>query len=170
MKLNLGCGDKPIPGYVNIDTRLLPGVDVAASFFDLPYTKGAIQEIYMCHSLEHTPLMKVQPLLSYLSDLLRDDGQLYISVPDFSILSSLYLAQKVPLSSIVRAIHGGQEYEGNLHYISFDMKLLSDLLKNAGFQEIKEYEPTAYLPEGFEDTSTYCIGSRRISLNICARK
>ena len=28
MKINLGCASKPLPGFVNVDIRDVPGVDV----------------------------------------------------------------------------------------------------------------------------------------------
>ncbi len=93
---------------------------------------------------------------------------MYVSVPDFAVLSALYLSGRAPLSMIVRAIHGGQEYSGNLHYISFDRVFLSDILLQAGFTHVTSYSPSEFLPAGFEDTSTYEIAGKSISLNLRA--
>jgi len=102
--------------------------------------------------------------------MLKPNGQIYISVPDFAVLASLYLSRRAPLSSIVRAIHGGQEYPGNTHYMSYDIELLTAILSGSGFSGIKRYTPNDFLPDGFSDTSTYRIGGKAISLNICASK
>ena len=167
LKLNLGCGNIKIPGFVNIDSSN-EAADLKCSFFELPYQERSVDLIYMCHSLEHICLNLVPNYLSYLSRLLRANGQLYISVPDFEILSSIYLSRKVSLAEIVRAIHGGQEYEGNTHYISFDYDLLSTLLAKSGFSKIQRYDPSLFLPHGVQDTSTYMIKGFPISLNILA--
>lgn len=167
-KLHLGCGATHLPGFTNIDTRMGPNVDLACDFLQLPFSDSTVNTIYMCHSLEHIPLHSVLPFLCGCHRILNNTGRIYISVPDFSILASLYLSGRVPLSMIVRAIHGGQEYEGNLHYVSYDSIFLTDLLRQAGFSCITSYEPLEFLPAGFEDTSTYKIGGKLISLNITA--
>ena len=77
-----------------------------------------------------------------------------------------FISRKVALSQIVRAIHGGQEYEGNTHYISFDFDFLSRLLLQVGFLNVRRYEPSTFLPAGIEDTSTYMINGYPISLNL----
>lgn len=167
LKLHLGCGNIKIPGFINIDSGN-ENADIKCSFFELPYRENSVDLIYMCHSLEHIGLNIVPDFLKYLRRLLKSEGQLYISVPDFEILSSVYLSRKVALSEIVRAIHGGQEYEGNTHFISFDYDLLSTLLKRAGFSNVQRYEPSIFLPDGIKDTSTYMIKGFPISLNILA--
>src|SRR5271157_5306311 len=55
LKLNLGCGHIPLEGYVNVDRRELPGVDVVADVGDLPFEEGGVQEISSAHLLEHFP-------------------------------------------------------------------------------------------------------------------
>lgn len=168
--IHLGCGEKRLEGFINIDNRKSANVDIACNMLDLPFDSESIDLIYMCHSLEHVPLPDIKPFLSRLKDILRPSGKLYISVPDFEILSSLYLAKKVPLSMIVRAVHGGQEYEGNTHYFSYDYVLLKSLLESLGFQRIQHWKPEIFLPKNYSDTSSYEIAGKRISLNLMAEK
>lgn len=166
INLHLGCGAKYLPGYTNVDCRKGPNVDLVCDFMQLPFPDLTVDTIYMCHSLEHIPLHAVLPFLCGCRRILKPSGSIYISVPDFAILASLYLSGSVPLAMIVRALHGGQEYEGNFHYVSFDSAFLSDLLRQAGFPCVTPYQPLAFLPPGFEDTSTYRIGGKLISLNL----
>jgi predicted SAM-dependent methyltransferase len=168
--IHLGCGEKRLPGFVNVDARESAYTDLVCDINNLPFEDNSVDLFYMCHSLEHIPIYGVQPLLKKLHSMLRPSGLIYISVPDFAILSSLYLSNRVPLASIVRAIHGGQEYPGNTHYMSYDRQLLQAILQGSGFSEIRHYNPEDFLPNGFSDTSTYEIGGKRISLNICAAK
>lgn len=166
--LHLGCGTTYLPGFTNVDSREGPNVDLVCDFLQLPFPDSSVNTIYMCHSLEHIPLHSVLPFLRGCRRILKNKGSIYISVPDFSVLASLYLSCRVPLSMIVRAIHGGQEYEGNLHYVSFDSAFLTNILQQAGFSRITSYQPLEFLPAGFEDTSTYKIGGKPISLNLYA--
>ena len=169
-KLHLGCGETYIEGYINIDSRSDTRVDIVADMNNLPFEAESVDEIYACHSIEHIPMNNIMMTIKKLHKILSIGGKIYISVPDFEVLASIYLAGKCELITIVRAIHGGQEYEGNTHYCSFDEKLLTSILTESGFKNIKRYEPVQYLPAGFEDTSTYRICGKEISLNICAEK
>lgn len=169
-KLHLGCGNKYLPGFINVDARDGKNVDLVCDIKDLPFNEESIDEIYMCHSLEHIPMHEVFPYLEYLNRLLKPAKCIYISVPNFQTLSSMYLAGKCNLSNIVRAIHGGQEYPGNLHYISFDKPMLTQMLRGARFQKVETFDPYTYLPKNYSDTSTYKINDISISLNLIATK
>jgi predicted SAM-dependent methyltransferase len=168
--VHLGCGERRLPGFINVDSRESFCTDLVCDMNCLPFEDSSIDLFYLCHSLEHIPMHNIQDLLRSLNRMLRPNGQIYISVPDFSILSSLYLSGRVPLSHIVRAIHGGQEYDGNTHFMSFDLAILSAFLTAAGFSNVVQYSPEVFLPYSFRDTSTYEIGGKRISLNVCAQK
>ena len=45
----------PMEGYVNVDMRELPGIDVVATVDDLPFEPGTLDEIFSSHTLEHFP-------------------------------------------------------------------------------------------------------------------
>jgi SAM-dependent methyltransferase len=71
-KLQLGCGNQRLPGWVNHDIAPLPGVDVVhdLEIFPWPFEDGAYSEIRMINVLEH------------LSDTVRVLEELYrISAP-----------------------------------------------------------------------------------------
>lgn len=55
--MNLGCGNKTLPGFINLDSSTLPGVDVVhnLSHFPWPFLDDSSQEIRMTHVLEHLP-------------------------------------------------------------------------------------------------------------------
>jgi ubiquinone/menaquinone biosynthesis C-methylase UbiE len=53
LRLNLGSGNRPLPGYVNVDSRELPTVDVVADVRSLPFVEGSAVEIAASSLLEH---------------------------------------------------------------------------------------------------------------------
>jgi SAM-dependent methyltransferase len=58
LRLNLGCGRSPLPGWVNVDIAALPGIDVVADLdacrtHPLPFADGSADEMRMTHVLEH---------------------------------------------------------------------------------------------------------------------
>lgn len=54
---NLGSGQRPVEGYVNVDAADIPEVDVVADLFgsNWPLEDGSAGMIYMSHFLEHVP-------------------------------------------------------------------------------------------------------------------
>ena len=54
IKLNLGCFDKKLPGFVNVDIREDVNPDVLDNAFTLDtFGKDSVDLIYCCHTLEH---------------------------------------------------------------------------------------------------------------------
>ncbi len=69
IKLHLGCGKDILPGWINLDSVALPGVDVVADLDNcattpLPFANDSINEFYASHLLEHikNPLSLMQEL------------------------------------------------------------------------------------------------------------
>ena len=84
VKLNLGGGERPLPGYYHLDLVDLPGVDVQADLNEpleaLP--TGSVAAIHCRHLLEHIDLL--MPLLDELHRVVRPGGTIDIRVPHFS--------------------------------------------------------------------------------------
>lgn len=55
VRLNLGCGRSPIPGWINVDSCVLPEVDVVVDLEGgtLPFADDSIAEFAGSHVLEH---------------------------------------------------------------------------------------------------------------------
>ena len=55
LKVDLGCGDKKVPGTIGVDIEKLPGVDIICDLerFPWPFKDSSFEEIYCSHLLEH---------------------------------------------------------------------------------------------------------------------
>lgn len=53
LRLNLGCGDKILPGWVNVDKFGKPDIRHDLEVFPWPWPDDAVAEILMNHVLEH---------------------------------------------------------------------------------------------------------------------
>lgn len=83
-KLNFGCGEKILPGYVNIDIVQLPGVDIVINLDKTPYPfqDNEFDEIYADNVIEH--LKSFIEVIEELQRILKPGGKLIIKVPHFS--------------------------------------------------------------------------------------
>lgn len=146
MKLHLGCGQKYLEGYVNIDyppdKHTVQDSACADKFADitrLKYKKESVDEIRLHHVFEHFPRAVACGLLVCWRSWLKLGGKLTIEVPDFertawSVLSpfSSHRAKTVAL----RHIFGSQEATWAVHYEGWTAKRMQKLLERLGFENI----------------------------------
>jgi hypothetical protein len=138
VKLNLGCGHIPLDGYINVDIRDLPGVDVVSHVDSIPFESDSVSEIRSSHLLEHFRADTVEKiLLPYWLGLLRPGGVLRTIVPDGAAMMRAYASGDMCFEHIREVTYGSQEYEGNLHYNMFSSSTLADVLQVCGFVEIE---------------------------------
>lgn len=168
LRLHLGCGNKRLAGYVNVDSRPDVGADLVANIMDLSSLPDDYADlIYVCHALEHVPAARQLATLKGWRRILKAGGILRISVPDWRAMAEMYVNDGVALKVFIAALFGGQEYPENFHYTTHDWQSLSELLLDAGFHRVMGWKPSEVLPAtGFSDYSTTIIGGRPISLNM----
>lgn len=124
MKLNLGCGQFPLAGYVNVD-MVCDEADVKGDFMDLVYEE--VEEVAMFHLLEHLPITQAQPALALVRGWLRDGGTVVVEVPNWDLIA----AYRGPFWQ--EFTFGVQSHEGEFHYNGFTVESLVDELNRAGF-------------------------------------
>ena len=133
VRLNLGAGHIAMEGFVNVDIRELPGIDVVANVDDLPFEQGSLAEIFSAHTLEHFPEEELRRrLLPYWIGLLRPGGTFRAVVPDMEAMTKAYSKGKMPFDTLRSVAYGGQEYAGDFHFTGFTPDSLSALLEEAG--------------------------------------
>lgn len=158
LRLNLGCGHVALDGYINVDRRALPGVDVVADIDRLPFGKGEVAEICSAHMLEHFPLEQLRrELLPYWISLLGPEGRFRATVPDGAAMARAFVAQEYDFENFRQVTFGGQDYDGDFHFNMFSTESMTALLTEAGFRKVevvaenrenggcKEFEIVAYL-------------------------
>ena len=186
-KLHLGCGNRKINGYINIDIQKSPSTDIVSDIIDLPYDDNSIDLIYSCCVLEHfgrnnnlkffrnTSWIDV---IKYWYKLLKPGGEIYICVPDFEAVCKEYLKNK-DINKIIGITIGGQKNEEDLHGMISDFKSLQTILDSVGFKNISRYkwqEFEAFSQPKYDDFSASYIphmdfnNGRLMMLNIKAIK
>jgi SAM-dependent methyltransferase len=83
IKINLGCGTKIMPGWVNVDCVALPGVDIVhdINILPLPFEDETVDEILCEDVLEH---VDYPAILKEALRILVSGGKIRIEVPHFT--------------------------------------------------------------------------------------
>jgi predicted SAM-dependent methyltransferase len=173
LRLNLGSGLTPIPGFVNVDAlEDAPGVDVVADISQrLPFDDGSAELVYASHLLEHFPTEEVPPLLAEWRRVLRPGGLLLVAVPDREVVASMMVERPgwftPPHGPWLGVIYGGQKDAYDFHKTGFTAPWLAHLLREAGFREIQRVTRFAEIPIADASVSPLPFGVN-VSLNMRA--
>jgi predicted SAM-dependent methyltransferase len=175
LKINLGSGDRPIPGFVNVDALPeAPQVDVVADLTQrLPFDDECAELIYASHVLEHFETAAIPPLLADCARVLSPNGKLLIAVPDLELIARLIRDRPgwftPPHNPWLGALYGGQKDEYDFHKTGFTAVWLTGLLHSAGFRSVTRV--MTFDEIGIADASfSPAPFGENVSLNIRARK
>jgi predicted SAM-dependent methyltransferase len=137
LKVNVGCGHRPMDGYINVDRRELLDIDVVSDADNLPFGRASVEEIFSSHLIEHFPREElVRTVLPHWFGVLRKGGTLRAVVPDFETMATRYIAGDYPFEKFRTVIFGAQDYDGDFHYDAFSREDLARLLEEAGFKDV----------------------------------
>ena len=138
-KLHLGCGNKKIEGFTNIDIRPLDEVDLVDDISKLNNIDDhSVDLVYACHVLEHFGRHEYMGILKRWYEVIRNGGTLRLAVPDFEKVVEYYNKNK-DISKLMGFLYGGQTYEQNYHYCTWDFKSLQKDLELVGFTNVRRY-------------------------------
>ncbi len=140
----LGCGDRKIHGFINVDIRPEVKPDLIADIYNISQHLTELDEIYASHVLEHFPRtgngFTFKDVLKDWYKALKIGGILKIAVPDFQAVALAYLQDGVPISKLQGFLSGGYHNQYDIHYVNFDFLFLSQCLKEVGFEEITKFQ------------------------------
>jgi predicted SAM-dependent methyltransferase len=146
MKLHIGCGEKYLEGYVNIDfpdseqSIIKTKADVFyKNMGELSYAENSIDEIRSHHLFEHFSRAEALKLLTRWRGWLKPDGVLVIETPDFTTSAAMFL-QSGSLKrrfQLSRHIYGSQEAGWAQHKDYWDKDKFAYVLGKLGFKKIK---------------------------------
>jgi hypothetical protein len=133
VKLNIGCGHVPLEGYINVDQRDLPGVDIVAEATDLPFELGSVDQIFSSHVLEHFPIEHLRRVvLPHWIGILRPGGTFRCVVPDAEAMIEAFARGEMSFDDLREVTYGLQEYDGDFHFNMFSRVSLPALLTSCG--------------------------------------
>lgn len=85
VKLDLGCGTRKREGYLGVDSRAFPGVDVVADLRQpWPWTDASVDEVISVHFLEHLEGKERVHFFNELYRVLKPGAKAQIVVPHWA--------------------------------------------------------------------------------------
>lgn len=85
LKLDLGCGTSKQPGFLGVDSRQFPGVDLVVDLRQpWPWRDGEVHEAFSSHFLEHLTGPERIHFVNELYRVLRPGGTAVIVVPNWA--------------------------------------------------------------------------------------
>jgi len=108
LRLNLGCGGRPLKGYINVDKDNLEelkvrypidsfpdGIEVYQyDIFNLPFSDESVAEVRADSLLEHLSFLEERKIFYEVKRVLHVGGIFEFSVPDFEDTVKLWLKAK----------------------------------------------------------------------------
>ena len=157
-RVNIGCGDHPTQGWINLDVASHSGVYFWDCRSGLPFSDGAVAAIYSEHFFEHLDLeSEARPFLRECLRCLQPGGVLRIVVPDAGAYLQAYsgswetLAKMRPLDCTAKGWRDGwlgavyqtkMQFmnaifrQGYKHKYAYDDETLILVMREAGFRNV----------------------------------
>lgn len=175
-KLQLGAGDCICEGWLHQDLKKFQNrkhnnLDITLNVLRLnKYIEDSTLELILTsHMLEHLPRHEAKELLSSCYKWLKPGGELWISVPDLSILYEIAKSNNISneerdlLMNLIATPFPG-------HVSCWFYEDLKQVLESCGFSRVYEWTSP---PEGFKNVDgcwNASVNNRLISLNLRAIK
>lgn len=159
LKIEVGSGGNPQPGYFHIDVAEgMPDLHAVCKMGDepIPLQDASVEEILSNHSIEHVSWLKVDSVVRDWHRVLIPGGRIFLRTPDLEFICRMYVEKKTTREAINDEaamvgrfgqigpaeyanikLFAGQDYPGNFHFLCFDMDMLQRLLSRNGFEKIE---------------------------------
>lgn len=156
LRLNLGCGNKILPGYVNVDvapTRAGAKPDIICDLRDLSrFGDGSVDEVLSVHVIEHFWRWEVDELLREWVRVLKPGARMVIECPNLKAACEAFLenpdqragpGQEGETSMWV--FYGDPAWEDPLmcHRWGYTPSSLAELMRQAGLADVHQ-EPAQF--------------------------
>jgi len=160
-KLHLGCQNKKIDGWLNVDV-IASDLDIDLAGGYLPFKDGVFKFIVCQQMIEHLEIEdELIPLLKEIKRVCSSGAEIWLSCPDISKICAGYLSDKglellkgkqrrykykqddMPVQQVINA----HFYQNGEHQNIFDFELLSWVLNKAGLNKIEKVSEKVFLED-----------------------
>jgi SAM-dependent methyltransferase len=150
LRVELGCGPFPTPGYVHVDVdRRARHVEYVSPVWDLPFEDESVEKVLAIHVFEHVEPNKVEETLREWWRILKPGGLVQVHVPNAAAAFKAYLEgsneQRWALIGYLYGMYCGPDVArpSDLvhradHQAAYDFELIRSVLAEAGFSSIED--------------------------------
>jgi len=85
MKLEIGCGQRPTPGYIHNDLNSFEGVDIVSNPWEIDLPPGTLSEVLALGVIEHLTYGQVELTFQKINQILQPGGEFVFDVPDIPV-------------------------------------------------------------------------------------
>lgn len=146
MKVNLGCGQAYMEGWVNVDEMPDVKADVYANAFEFVQDHGPeVEQLYMGHFLEHLLPADAKALLQLIVLRLPAGAVVSAVTPDIRAIFRAYEAGEVS-NETLNASFIYSYVQPSHHVWCYDTESLVDVFASAGMVDVQPIDPQTWPP------------------------
>jgi predicted SAM-dependent methyltransferase len=173
MKLEIGCGQRPTPGYIHNDLNDFPGVDIVGSPWNIDLQNESLDEVLALGVIEHLTYEQVTATFNNVNRMLKVGGEFVFDVPDIPIwceyVVNHFRGIEIPfeIDHVFATLYGWQRWAGDEHKSGWYMDKLIEVLKKSNFVNLKfgvnEMKLRGHIRNRMErpaDAHIYCVAIR----------
>ncbi len=157
-RLHVGAGSQRLEGWINVDIRPFPGVDLVADV-----TRGleltGIDDVFAEHFLEHLAVDDALDFLGKVQRMLRAGGRLRLSTPNLDwVWRTHYRLEASPEDKVTAAVALNRAFHGWEHKFIWNRETLELALSVIGFRDFawrRHGESDVEYLRGLERHETY---------------
>ena len=154
IRVNYGCGDTRLDGYVGVDVRPCRGADHVLPAWDTsPFEPDSVSKVFSRHMLEHLDPDDARRALRAWLGILKPGGRLRLIVPDLAFHARQLLGQQTswteePGENLAHALAGFYGWcdparggaNEDAHRWGYTWETLSGLLHETGYSPVRRVQ------------------------------
>lgn len=163
IKLNIGCGDMYLDGWINIDCNVFHKVDLLIDLKDTHkfFSNNSVNTIMLLHSISYLNLWEARDCFLIFFNLLEDGGKLIFEFPDTVKCSKAIMESNMEFNKYIESLRAF--YAFDLEQIDKREKYMpytfgwtgwhiQKELSNVGFSKVEILQPQTHGKRELRDT------------------
>ncbi len=136
-RLHIGSGSQRLPGWINVDIRPFPGVDVVTDISrGLAFSDA--EAVFAEHFLEHLAVDHALDFLAAVRRILRPQGRLRLSTPNLDwVWLTHYRLDAAPDDKVRAGLALNRAFHGWEHKFLWNRETLELALAATGFRDLE---------------------------------
>ena len=137
-KLEIGCGQRPTPGYIHNDLNAFEGVEIVGSPWEIELPSDSLDEVLALGLVEHLTYGQVGETFKNVHRMLEPNGVFLFDVPDIPIWCGYvvdhFAGRNIPftIDHVFNTLYGWQRWPGDEHKSGWWKERLVGELQQSG--------------------------------------